>query len=74
VATKTPAAGTIKAATAKLQAGAPLVIEAPTITIDVGGSLNAGAFVVGGGALKIKKGTTKIDGTISRKGASKIGQ
>jgi type VI secretion system secreted protein VgrG len=74
VATKSPAAGKIKAATAKLQSGKELVIEAPTITIDVGGSLDAGAFVIGGGALKIKKGTTKIDGTITRNGGSKVGQ
>jgi hypothetical protein len=67
------AALTIKAGgSASVTASGPVVIEAPNITVDVGGSLTAGALSMSGGTLKITKGTTKLEGAIKRKGGSKI--
>ncbi|WP_437312623.1 type VI secretion system Vgr family protein [Sorangium sp. So ce385] len=67
------AAGTVTVgASANLKASGPLVIEAPDITLDVGGKIKAKALELGGGKLKAKSGTTLIKGSIKRTGGSKI--
>jgi type VI secretion system secreted protein VgrG len=71
--TGSKAAGTVKAGgSATITASGAIVIQASKITIDVGGSLTAGALSISGGTMKVTKGTTKLDGTIKRKGGSKI--
>ncbi|APR87919.1 Putative vgr related protein [Minicystis rosea] len=71
--TKALASGTVKVGgSAKLTAGGDVVIEAPVITIQAGGSLLAGAFELAGGALKAKTGTTDVKGTIKRQGGAKV--
>lgn len=72
VATGTKAAGSIKVgATANMKAGGKCVIQAPSITITAS-AINTNEFSLGGGALKIKKGTTKVKGTIDRKGGANL--
>ena len=46
--------------------------EAPTITLQVGGSLTAGALKLAGGALKATSGTTEVKGTIKRPSGAKV--
>lgn len=71
--TKVLASGTIKVGgSAKLSASGDLVIEAPAITVQVGGSLTAGALQIAGGALKATSGTTEVKGTIKRQAGAKI--
>jgi type VI secretion system secreted protein VgrG len=72
VVTETKAVGSIKAASFKSTAGGPVVVSAPAITLQVGGSLTAGALNLAGGTLKATKGATKLKGTIKRQGESKI--
>lgn len=57
---------------ANLTAGKPVVIRSADVTLDVSGSLTAGALALTGGTLKISKGTAKLDGTIKRQGGSEI--
>ena len=72
--TKTLASGTIKVGgSAKLAASGEFVLEAPVITIQVAGTLVAGALELGGGALKAKSGTTKVKGTIKRQAGGRVG-
>ena len=72
IATATKAAGSIKVgASATMKADGSFVIEAPTITIKAA-SITTNEFSLGGGALKIKKGTTKVKGTIDRKGGANL--
>ena len=73
IATNTKAAGSIKVgAVASLKAGGPIVIEAPTITIE-GASIKTNEIEIGGGALRLKKGSSSIKGTIKRTGHAKLG-
>ena len=73
VVTHASAAGNIKVgAGADITAAADVILSAPTITIDVGGSLTAGALSMSGGTLKATKGTTKVKGTIKRTGGAKV--
>ncbi|MEP7120065.1 MAG: type VI secretion system tip protein TssI/VgrG [Byssovorax sp.] len=72
IVTNTKAAGSIKVgASAKIKAGGPIAIEAPTITIEAA-SLTTNEFSLSGGAIKIKKGTTKVKGTIKRVGGADL--
>jgi type VI secretion system secreted protein VgrG len=72
VATGTKAAGSIKVgASATMKAGGNIVIEAPTITIEAA-VIHTNEFSLAGGSMKIKKGTTKVKGTIERKGGAKL--
>jgi type VI secretion system secreted protein VgrG len=48
------------------------VIEAPTITIEAA-LIKTKEFEIGGGALKVKKGSSSIKGTIKRTGHAKLG-
>jgi type VI secretion system secreted protein VgrG len=64
--------GSIKAASADISAAGPAKISAPTITVQVGGAINAGGASIGGGAVKTSKGTTKIKGTIKRQDKAEI--
>ncbi|MDI1477251.1 type VI secretion system tip protein TssI/VgrG [Polyangium sp. y55x31] len=74
VSTGGKATGTVQVGgSATFQAGAELVLEAPSITIEVGGSLKAGALVMSGGKVQSKKGKTKLEGTITRKSGTKVG-
>ena len=71
--TKALASGTIKVGgSAKLSASGDFVIEAPVITIQVAGSLVAGALELAGGALKAQSGTTALKGTIKRQAGAKV--
>jgi type VI secretion system secreted protein VgrG len=71
--TKVLASGSVKVGgSAKLAASGDFVVEAPVITIQVGGSLNAGAFQLAGGALKATSGTTEVKGTIKRQAGARI--
>lgn len=73
ITTSTKAAGSIKVgAVANMKAGGPLVIEAPTITIEAA-LIKTKQFEIGGGAIKVKKGTSSIKGTIKRTGHAKLG-
>jgi type VI secretion system secreted protein VgrG len=72
VTTFAKAGGSVKAASANISAGGPVVISAPSITVDVGGSISAGAMKIGGGTLKATNGATKLKGTIKRQGEAKI--
>lgn len=71
--TKVLASGTITVGgSAKLSAGGDFVIEAPAITVQVGGSLTAGALRIAGGALEATSGTTEVKGTIKRQAGAKV--
>ena len=48
------------------------VVEASAITLQVGGSLSAGALKLSGGALKATSGTTEVKGTIKRPSGAKV--
>jgi type VI secretion system secreted protein VgrG len=73
VTTKTMASGTVKVGgSAALSAGGDFVAEAPAITVQVSGSLSAGALKLAGGALKTTSGTTKLKGTIKRESGAKV--
>jgi type VI secretion system secreted protein VgrG len=74
VQTTTKVAGKISVGgAAKLTSGGVFIIEAASITIDVGGSLKAPGFQLGGGVFKIKKGTSKLKGSVKHGATSKIG-
>ena len=73
VTTRTMASGTVKVGgSATLKAGGVFVAEAPMITVQVSGSLSAGALSLKGGALKATSGTTKLKGTIRREAGAKV--
>jgi type VI secretion system secreted protein VgrG len=73
VVSKTKATGSIKiGGTATVKASGPLVLEAPTITIEAG-SLKTNEIALAGGALKVEKGDSSIKGSIKRKGHAKLG-
>jgi len=73
ITTKALAAGSIKVGgSATLSASGDFVVQAPTITLQVGGSLTAGALELAGGALKATSGTTKVKGTIKRSAGAKV--
>lgn len=73
IATSTKAIGSIAiTAAASMKAGGALVIEAPSITID-GASIKTKQFEIGGGALKVKSGSSTLKGNIKRTGHAKIG-
>ncbi len=73
ITTKVAASGTVKVGgSAKLSADGDFVVEAPTITLEVSGSLSAGGLTLAGGALKATNGTTEVKGTIKRKGGAKV--
>lgn len=73
VATATKAAGSIKVgAGANMKTAAKFVIEAPSITIEAA-TITTKEFSLAGGIMKIKKGTTKVKGTIERKGGANLG-
>jgi type VI secretion system secreted protein VgrG len=73
ITTSTKAAGSVKVgAAANMKADGPLVIEAPTITIEAA-LIKTKEFEIGGGALKVKKGSSSIKGTIKRTGHAKLG-
>jgi type VI secretion system secreted protein VgrG len=72
VVTFTQASGTIKAGSMNLEASGRVVVNAPNITVDVSGTLDAGALSLAGGKLKASKGTTKLKGSIKRQGETKI--
>ena len=73
VVTSAKAGGSVKVGGgAQLSAGGDLILDAPSITVDVGGSLNAKGLSLAGGTLKAAKGTTKIKGQIIRKGGAKV--
>ncbi|MBK8255240.1 MAG: type VI secretion system tip protein VgrG [Polyangiaceae bacterium] len=74
VSTQGKASGSVTVGgSANWKASDVLVLEAPTITIDVAGSLKAGALKLAGGTLKATKGTTKLKGNITRKSGTKVG-
>jgi type VI secretion system secreted protein VgrG len=73
ITTKVATSGNIKVGgSAKLSASGDFVVEAPTITLQVGGSLSAGALKLSGGALKATSGTTEVKGTIKRQSGAKV--
>jgi type VI secretion system secreted protein VgrG len=73
ITTKVLASGNIKVGgSAKLSASGDFVVEAPTITLQVAGSLTAGALKLSGGALKATSGTTEVKGTITRQAGAKV--
>jgi type VI secretion system secreted protein VgrG len=73
VATKVLASGSVKVGgSATLTAGGDFVVEAPSITLDVSGSLSAGDLSIAGGTLKATSGTTLVKGTIKRQGGAKV--
>jgi type VI secretion system secreted protein VgrG len=72
VVTFTQASGTINAGSMELEANGRILVSAPSVTIDVAGTLDAGALSLAGGKLKASKGTTKEKGTITRQGETKI--
>ncbi|WP_044235526.1 type VI secretion system Vgr family protein [Chondromyces apiculatus] len=55
----------------KLTAGGPIVLEAPSITIEAA-SLDATEMSLSGGTMRIKKGKSKFKGTIKRQGGAKV--
>lgn len=58
---------------AKVKAGGTVSVTAPKIQINVKGALKAPGLKLSGGTLKVTKGTSKLDGTIKRKGGSRLG-
>jgi type VI secretion system secreted protein VgrG len=62
------AKGSVKAQSMSLSAAGPVVVSASEITIDVAGSIQAGALSLAGGTMNASSGATKLKGTISRKG------
>jgi type VI secretion system secreted protein VgrG len=73
VTTKVLASGSVKVGgSATLTASGDFVVEAPSITLDVGGSLSAGDLRIAGGTLKATSGTTEVRGTIKRQGGAKV--
>jgi type VI secretion system secreted protein VgrG len=72
IATGTKVAGSIKVGgSAKMTSSGKFVIEAPSITIEAA-SLTTNEFSLSGGAIKITKGTTKVKGTIKRRGGAHL--
>jgi type VI secretion system secreted protein VgrG len=65
--------GNLSSGTATLRAGGTFVIGAASVTIDVSGSLTAGALEMAGGALKAKSGTTLLNGLVKRDQGGKAG-
>jgi type VI secretion system secreted protein VgrG len=57
---------------ANVKAGAVVSVTAPKIQVDIKGALDASGLKLDGGTFNVKKGTTKLDGNIKRKGGSKI--
>ncbi|WP_437994366.1 type VI secretion system Vgr family protein [Sorangium sp. So ce145] len=73
VVTSSRAAGSVKVGgSADVKAGGPLVIEAPTITVEAA-SIKTKEIEIGGGALKMKKGKSSIKGSIKRDGNTRLG-
>jgi type VI secretion system secreted protein VgrG len=66
------ATGKVKAASADIKAGDAITIGAPEITIQAGGSITCPGMTIGGGELKLAKGTTAVLGTIKRQGGTEI--
>jgi type VI secretion system secreted protein VgrG len=72
--TTTKVAGSIiVGGAAKLEAGGNISIDAASVTIDVSGSLKTPSFTLGGGKLSVKKGTSKLKGTVKHTAKSKMG-
>lgn len=72
--TTTKVAGSIiVGGAAKVEAGGAISIDAAAITIDVSGSLETPCFTLGRGKLAVKKGTTKLKGTVKHTAKSKMG-
>ncbi|WP_170320036.1 type VI secretion system tip protein TssI/VgrG [Polyangium spumosum] len=66
-------AGKLASGQAELRAGGKFSIAAPQITIDVSGSLTAGALSIAGGALRATSGTTTIEGMVKRDRGGEVG-
>jgi type VI secretion system secreted protein VgrG len=74
ITTKALAAGSIKVGgSVTLSASGDFLVEAPTITLQVGGTLTAGDLKLAGGALKATSGTTEVKGTIKRPAGARVG-
>ncbi len=77
VVTNVSGVGSIKVGgTAKIEAGGPLAVQAPKITINVGGSITAkgGATLKIGGKVKVSGGKAKFDASTTKKtSTSKVG-
>lgn len=67
------ATGKLSSGTVTLRAGGDFLIGAASVTIDVSGSLTAGALEIAGGALRAKSGTTMVDGMVKRDQGGKAG-
>lgn len=65
--------GEVSCGSAELQAGATFSIEAPSVTLDVSGSLVAEALTMSGGVFKVTSGHITVSGNVSRKGGGKVG-
>ncbi|MDI1480897.1 type VI secretion system tip protein TssI/VgrG [Polyangium sp. y55x31] len=65
--------GKLASGQVELRAGGTFSIAAPQITIDVSGSLTAGALEIAGGALRAKSGTTTIEGMVKRDQGGEVG-
>ena len=77
-------AGTVVTTTTKgvmsIQAGGSIKIKSSAVTVFsanqieiTAASLDAGALKLKGGAFKVTKGAAKLDGTVKRRGGSKVG-
>lgn len=77
VVTNVAGVGSIKVGgTAKIEAGGPIAVQAPKITVNVGGSITAtgGATLKIGGKVKVSGGKAKFDASKTKKtSTSKVG-
>lgn len=64
----------ITAGSLSLRAGAQVTLIAPSVTIDVAGSLTAGPLAMGSGKLKTTRGTTVVEGTTRRARGGAVGR
>ena len=65
--------GKLASGQVELRAGGKFSVSAPQITIDVSGSLTAGALEIAGGALRATRGTTSIEGMVKRDRGGEVG-
>jgi type VI secretion system secreted protein VgrG len=63
---------TIKSASLAIAAGGAMSLSAPSVVVDVGGSLTAGALLVNG-TLNVTSGTTTMKGVVNHGGGGEVG-
>lgn len=66
--------GKLSSGTLTQRAGAKVSIQAARVSIDVAGSLDAGALSISGGAARATSGTTSLEGMIQREGGGQVGR